>query len=110
MEHPVEAYGLRVRRRLVIAYSGDTGRERALDRVADGDLFLAEASFRDGGETRPACTSPAPTRRSRDRAGMKSLVLTHVPPWHDAEIALREAAELYDGPLDLAHAGAVYDL
>jgi hypothetical protein len=35
-------------------------------------------------------------------------VITHVPPWHDAKIALREASELYDGPVELARPGAVY--
>jgi ribonuclease BN (tRNA processing enzyme) len=44
------------------------------------------------------------------RVGAKSLVLTHIPPWHDREVALREASELYDGPVELARVGAVYDL
>ena len=48
VEHPVEAYGLRVRAGgAVLAYTGDTGPCEALDTLAAGaDLLLAEASFR----------------------------------------------------------------
>ena len=41
---------------------------------------------------------------------MGRLVLTHVPPWHDPEDALAEARTTWDGPLELAVAGAVYEL
>ncbi len=44
------------------------------------------------------------------RAGAKRLLLTHVPPWHDPEVALAEAAAVYDGPVELARAGATYDV
>ena len=96
--HPVPAYGLRVSvGGAVVAYSGDTGPCPALDRVREGDenpegLHLTGAD----------CGAIA------SRAGAKSLVITHVPPWHDAKIALREASELYDGPVELARPGAVY--
>jgi len=111
--HPVPAYGLRVSvEGTTVAYSGDTGPCPALDRVADGaDLFLAEASFeRETPNPADLHLTGADCGDVARRAGAKSLVITHVPPWHDGEVALREAAELYDGPLDLAHAGAVYDL
>ena len=38
------------------------------------------------------------------------LVLTHVPPWHDPEVALAEARPIFDGPVELASTGAVYEL
>jgi ribonuclease BN (tRNA processing enzyme) len=109
--HPVPAYGLRVSvGGAVVAYSGDTGPCPALDRVADGvDLFLAEASFREGDENPEGLhLTGADCGAISSRAGAKSLVITHVPPWHDAKIALREASELYDGPVELARPGAVY--
>jgi ribonuclease BN (tRNA processing enzyme) len=111
--HPVPAYGLRVSvAGVTVAYSGDTGPCAALDRVADGvDLFLAEASFeRDADNPENLHLTGADCGDVASRAGAKSLLITHVPPWHDGEVALREAAELYDGPLELARAGAVYDL
>jgi ribonuclease BN (tRNA processing enzyme) len=109
--HPVPAYGLRVSvGGAVVAYSGDTGPCPALDRVADGvDLFLAEASFREGDENPEGLhLTGADCGAISSRAGAKLLVITHVPPWHDAKIALREASELYDGPVELARPGAVY--
>jgi len=35
-------------------------------------------------------------------------VITHVPPWHDPEVAKAEAATVFDGPIDVATPGAVY--
>jgi ribonuclease BN (tRNA processing enzyme) len=37
-------------------------------------------------------------------------VLTHIPPWHDKQDALREASACYDGPTELAAEGSTYDL
>jgi ribonuclease BN (tRNA processing enzyme) len=111
--HPVPAYGLRVSvDGITVAYSGDTGPCPALARVADGaDLLLAEASFREGDDNPVGLhLTGADCGELASRADVKSLVITHVPPWHDGQVALREAAELYDGPLELARAGAVYDL
>jgi ribonuclease BN (tRNA processing enzyme) len=38
------------------------------------------------------------------------LVVTHVPPWHDAEKMLAEAAQTYSGPLELAVPGKTYEV
>jgi ribonuclease BN (tRNA processing enzyme) len=43
-------------------------------------------------------------------AGVGRLVLTHVPPWHDPAVALDEAEATYDGPVELARPGVVYEL
>ena len=109
------AFGLRITagRRRPLGYSGDTGPCAGLDEVAARrDLLLAEASFRDRRrQPARACTSPAPTAgRPPPAAGARRLVLTHVPPWHDPQVALAEARGRYDGPVELARAGAVYEL
>jgi ribonuclease BN (tRNA processing enzyme) len=44
------------------------------------------------------------------RAGAQRLVLTHVPPWHDAQVILREAKETFDGPVELAEPGRTYEI
>jgi len=44
------------------------------------------------------------------KAGARRLVLTHIPPWHEADGMLAEAGSVYDGPAELAVAGAVYSL
>jgi ribonuclease BN (tRNA processing enzyme) len=43
-------------------------------------------------------------------AAARRLLITHVPPWHDPEVVLREAATTYDGPLGLAVPGKTYEV
>lgn len=113
VEHPVEAFGLRVSADgVTLAYSGDTGPCAGLDEVAEGvDLLLAEASFRSA-DNNPVGLHLTGTDcgEAAQRSGAKRLLLTHIPPWHDRQIALAEARAAYDGPVDLAEAGAVLEL
>jgi ribonuclease BN (tRNA processing enzyme) len=113
VEHPVEAYGLRVSAGgSLLAYTGDTGRCPQLAAVARGaDLLLAEASFHDGLPNPPGIHLTG--RDCGDLAsesGVGRLVVTHVPPWYDAEAMLAEATAVWSGPTDLAHPGAVYEI
>jgi ribonuclease BN (tRNA processing enzyme) len=113
VDHPVPAYALRIATETsTLAYSGDTGPCPGLDEAAQGvDLLLAEASFMVGGDNPDGLhLTGADCGAVATRARAKQLVLTHVPPWHDPQVALREAAEQYDGPLELASPGAVYEL
>jgi ribonuclease BN (tRNA processing enzyme) len=103
--HPVEAYGLRFEADgAALVYSGDTGPCLALNELAaDADVLLAEASFVHG-QSNPAdlhLTGREAGESARD-AGVRRLVVTHVPPWHDAEVARSEASEVFAGPIDLA--------
>ena len=111
--HPVPAYALKVTadgRSLV--YSGDTGPCSALDDVAAGaHLLLAEASFQTGDDNPPDLhLTGADCGRTAAKAGVERLVLTHVPPWHDAARAEAEARAAWYGPVALARAGATYAL
>jgi ribonuclease BN (tRNA processing enzyme) len=111
--HPVEAYGLRVTAgESSIAYTGDTAPCEALDRLSAGvDLLLAEASFRDGDDNPPGIhLTGADAGALAERAGVERLVITHVPPWFDKQAMLAEAKAVWDGPSELAHAGATYEL
>ena len=113
VNHPVPAYGMRVSAGgVTIGYSGDTGPCDAVDEVArDADLFLAEASFRVGDDNPPDLhLTGVDAGAAAARAGAKHLLLTHVPPWHDAADALAEARTAYDGPMTLARAGSVHEL
>ncbi|MDJ0461121.1 MBL fold metallo-hydrolase [Streptomyces sp. H27-C3] len=111
--HPVETYGIRIEHGgRTLTYSGDTGVCTALDELAGGaDLFLCEASFTYGKEDiadlhlngREAGAHAA-------RAGAGRLVLTHIPPWTNAEVNLADARAVYDGPVELAAAGAEYEV
>ncbi|RLL67078.1 MBL fold metallo-hydrolase [Streptomyces sp. Z26] len=113
--HPVEAYGFRVEHRATgrtVTYSGDTGPCPQLGALArDADLFLCEASFTDGKEDLPELhLNGRQAGECAAEAGAGRLVLTHIPPWTDAQANLRDAKAAFDGPVELARAGAVYEM
>ena len=111
--HPVPAYGLRLTAfGKTIAYSGDTGPVDALGEIAaDADLFLCEASFRTGDDNPPDLhLTGQEAGEAATAAGVRRLVVTHVPPWHDAQGILAEAVDAFDGPTELAAQGTVYEL
>jgi ribonuclease BN (tRNA processing enzyme) len=113
VRHPLEAYAIGAEaggRRMV--YSGDTGPCDSLVEFARGaDLFLCEAAFRDRDDNPPDVhLTGSQAAEYGNRAGVGRLVLTHVPPWHDADDALVEATPVFGGRLDLAKVGAVYEV
>ena len=111
--HPVEAYGFRIEHDgRTLVYSGDTGVCDELTGLAAGaDLFLCEASFTHGKEDVPGVhLNGREAGEQARRAGAKRLVLTHVPPWTDPEANLRDAREVFDGPVELARPRAVYEI
>ncbi len=111
--HPVPAYGFRVRAGgRTLAYSGDTGPCAGLDDLATGaDVLLAEASFRSGDHNPPDLhLTGADCGRAAAHGDVGRLVLTHVPPWFDPGLAVAEAKEQFAGEIELAVAGAVYEV
>ncbi|RKS76811.1 ribonuclease BN (tRNA processing enzyme) [Actinomadura pelletieri DSM 43383] len=114
MPHPVEAYAFRVEHGgRTLAYSGDTGPSDLLvDLARDADLFLCEASFLDRpGLPEGLHLTAREAGEHAARAGVGRLVLTHLVPWNDSDVSLKEArASDYDGAIDLARVGAQYTL
>ncbi|GII56342.1 MBL fold metallo-hydrolase [Planotetraspora thailandica] len=114
MNHPVETYGFRVAHRgRSVAYSADTGETADLVKLAaDADLFLCEAAHIDEPGLPPNLHlngREAAGYASKAKAG--TLILTHLVPWHDKDRVLDDAAKAgYDGPIELAQSGAVYQL
>jgi ribonuclease BN (tRNA processing enzyme) len=114
VNHPVEAYAMRIEHDgRVLTYSGDTAESDTLVRLArDADLFLCEASFHEGRDD--GVQGLHLTGRSAGAhataAGARRVVLTHLPPWNDPERTLAEASSTYSGPIELARAGATYDI
>ena len=110
--HPVECYAVRLEaggRSLV--YTGDTGPCPAVVELARGaDVLLAEAAHpdveglpadlhltgREAGETAAA-------------AGVRRLLVTHVPAWVDAEAQLAAARAVFPDA-DLARHAAVHEV
>ena len=111
--HPVEAFALRLEAGgRVLAYSGDTGPCPGLEQAAtDADLLLGEAAFCEG-EDNPVDLHLTGTdiAGTAVRSGAARLVLTHIPPWYDPQIALEEARAVYDGPIELAATGALFQI
>lgn len=113
VEHPVEAYGLRVSAGgATVAYTGDTAPCDALDRLAaEADLLLSEASFREADDNPSGVhLTGADAGRLAARARVGRLVITHVPPWFDRAGMLAEAQGEWDGRISLATTGATYEV
>ncbi|AWK08861.1 MBL fold metallo-hydrolase [Streptomyces spongiicola] len=111
--HPVETFGVRLEHGgRSLTYSGDTGVCEALVDLAEGtDLFLCEAAFTHGKEDIPDLhLNGREAGAHAARAGAGRLVLTHIPPWTDAERNLADARDVFEGPVELAAPGAVYEL
>jgi ribonuclease BN (tRNA processing enzyme) len=113
VEHPVEAYGLRVAcDGAVLAYSGDTDACDALvDLARDAGLLLCEASFVEGrDDARGVHLTGRRAGQVAAAAGASRLVLTHIPIWTDPAVVGAEARELFDGPIEIAKPGLRFDL
>jgi ribonuclease BN (tRNA processing enzyme) len=111
VEHPVEAYGLRIEDNAggaSLVFSGDTGPCEALTELAAGvDLLLVESAFMDALDNPVGLhLSGRQAAQTATAAKVGSVVLTHIPPWHDPQRVLAEAAPYFDGPVLLAEPGA----
>ncbi|SDN00729.1 MBL fold metallo-hydrolase [Allokutzneria albata] len=111
--HPCTAFGFRVSHAgQDLVYTGDSGPCEALTRLADGaNLLLSEASWPHS----PA--NPVDVHMSGREAGelaraagVRQLLLTHVPPWTDRRTMLREARAVFAGPIQLAEQGVTYPI
>lgn len=114
LKHPIASYGFRVAAGgSALVYSGDTGPCPELVELSRGaDLLLCEAAFRSDAVDNPPDLhlTGAEAAAAARSAGVGRLVLTHIPPWHDGQIALSEATGVFDGPIEVAAPGMVYEL
>ncbi|WP_130011948.1 MBL fold metallo-hydrolase [Serinicoccus sediminis] len=111
--HPVPAFGLRVAcGGSVLAYTGDTDTCPALGPLLGGaGLALVEAGFTAQEQGRGIHLTPARAADAvADAGGVGRLLLTHLPPWADAEQAAREAGERWPGRVDLARPGQRWEV
>lgn len=109
MVHPVPAVGYRIEADgLTIAYSGDSAWTEQLVELARGaDVFICEATWCSSEEGNPPNMhmSGYEAGRAAAQAGVKKLVLTHIPPYSDGQEALRAAKTTFDGDIELAYLG-----
>lgn len=106
--HTTTAFSLRVEAGgSSLVYSGDTGPNPELIELATGaDLLLAEASFTHR-EDLPVDVhlSARQAAEHAQAAGVRRLVLTHIPPWFSPENAYDEARPHFTGELHCARPG-----
>jgi ribonuclease BN (tRNA processing enzyme) len=114
VNHPVETYGMRIEHDgRVLAYSADTAPCDALHRIAhNADLFLCEASYIDGEENPPDLhLTGRDAGEAATKAGAARLVLTHLVAAWGSEAATYDAAtSTFHGPVEIARAGARYEI
>ena len=96
-----------------LAYTGDTGPAPEIVTMArDADLLLAEATFPEAVPADAARSLSSARQAGQDaaRAAVDRLVLTHLQPGTDPEIARDAAAAAYDGAVTVARPGTIVDL
>jgi ribonuclease BN (tRNA processing enzyme) len=103
---------------LAIAYTGDTGPDRALAELGrDCDLYIVDATGRDQQpDASPAPAGPAlnltaaQAGRAAAAAEARRLLLTHFWPGNDRGVSRADAAQAFSGEILLADEGAVISL
>lgn len=111
--HPVPCFAIRVDHGGgSLVYSGDTAPSARLAELATGaDLLLCEASWQEGRDNPPGLhLTGRDAAQHAQAAGVRRLVLTHIPPWNDPALTLEEARPWFHGPIELARSGVAYDL
>jgi ribonuclease BN (tRNA processing enzyme) len=96
---------------VVFAYTGDTGPcDAAVALGLDADLFLCEATYQNASKLYPFHLSAAQAGEVATASGADHLVLTHLTPDLDQRISIKEAAETFAGPIDIAVPGMVLEV
>ena len=114
VNHPTESFALKVTDAdgATIVYSGDTGMCESIVQLSEGvDTLLCEASWTDSPD-RPKHLHLSGTEAGRiaKRAGVRQLLLTHIPPWTSREDVISEAKAEFDGPVHAVVAGETIDI
>jgi ribonuclease BN (tRNA processing enzyme) len=122
-KHFVPTWGFRAEARgagedagRIFAYSADSAPTPSLDALADSaDLFLCESALRSRSDDPPDDASrghllPCEAGETAARAGVKRMVLTHLPTSNGGEWAQREAASTFEGRVEVAEILRSYDI
>ena len=110
-DHPVETLAMRVDAGgRSLGYSSDTAPGWSLEALGPGlDLALCEATLLSHQEGMAPHMSGREAGASAARAGVGRLVITHLWPTSDPADHLREAAEAFGGPVEVAEVNRRYD-
>jgi ribonuclease BN (tRNA processing enzyme) len=103
----VQALGFRIEAGdVTLSYTGDTGPCEEAVKLAEGaDVFLCEATWKHGDDLLFFHMSARQAGEHAARAGAGKLLLTHIWPTLDTDDHRAEAAEVFDGPIEVARGG-----
>ncbi|RZS89965.1 ribonuclease BN (tRNA processing enzyme) [Motilibacter rhizosphaerae] len=107
--HPGESYAIRLEHAgTTLVYTGDTAVSDEVLALAQGaDLLLAEAAAPADGSG--VHLSGAEAGALAREAGVRGLVLTHIPTWVEPEQQLEQAEAAFGGQVVLARSGLVVE-
>lgn len=96
-----------------VFYTADTGPAGEWQSAArDVNVMLSEASYQGPGQTKDYAhhLTAGEAGEIARKAGAGSLVLTHIPPYLDANVSVSEAGRTFGRPVRLAVAGTSFDV
>ena len=73
-------------------------------------MFLCEATYQNASKLYPFHLSASQAGELASAAAVDHLVLTHLTPELDHRVSIREAAETFTGPIDIAVPGMVLEV
>ena len=111
--HPDPCFSMRIEKnRKVLVYIADTEWTDDLVKIAQGaDLLLCESSLYDEFIGRiPGHLTSGEAGAVAAAAGVKQLVLNHLPHFGDHNLLLEQARKKFNGPVELADTGKVWEI
>ena len=111
--HPDPCYSMRIENNgRVLVYIADTGwNDRLVDIAANADLLICESSLYDEYQGRiPGHLTAGEAGKIAADAGVRKLVLTHLPHFGDHRNLLKQARDQFSGPTELATTGKSWKL
>ena len=111
--HPIECHAMRIEGGgRSLTYSGDTGVCDELVELARGtDVFLCEASWPHSPSNPPDVhLSGREAGEHAQRAGVGTLLLTHIVAFTDPQVIVDEARSAFDGRVERATCGTTIDV
>jgi ribonuclease BN (tRNA processing enzyme) len=114
MDHSVPTVGSRWEaNNRTLFYTADTGPAGEWADLAEGvDVLLSEASYQEATKDRtyPQHMSAMEAGEIARRVGAHELVLTHIPPYLDADVSVAEAEQAFGRPVRLAVPGTSFEV
>ncbi|SDD72683.1 MBL fold metallo-hydrolase [Actinokineospora iranica] len=111
--HPCESFSFRITHAgRTFVYTGDTGVSAGVTALAEGaDVVMAEASWTHGAAVIPDLhLSGREAGELAESAGARRLLVTHIPPWTDADAVMAEAEAAFSGETIRVEQGARYEI